>query len=117
MLAVLLHEPGADRVSALPVVPLVSTVNLAEVQARMVSNGLHEAVAWWHVETIGFQSVVFDERQARAAGSLVKITRPYGLSLGDRACIALAIERKAKILTADRVWEQIPLGVEVELIR
>jgi PIN domain nuclease of toxin-antitoxin system len=51
------------------------------------------------------------------AGGLVKVTRPFGLSLGDRACLALAIERKVTVYTTDRVWKSLNLGIEIEVIR
>ena len=51
------------------------------------------------------------------AAELIHVTQPYGLSLGDRACLALAIERKAKVYTADRCWKNLSLGIEVEVIR
>jgi PIN domain nuclease of toxin-antitoxin system len=48
---------------------------------------------------------------------LLTVTRPYGLSLGDRVCLALAIERVAKVYTADRAWKSIPLPIEIEVFR
>jgi PIN domain nuclease of toxin-antitoxin system len=47
----------------------------------------------------------------------VKITQPFGLSLGDRACLALAIQRQATALTTDRAWKNLNLGIEIEVIR
>ena len=55
--------------------------------------------------------------QAEIAGQLKERTRRYGLSLGDRACLALGSDRGEPICTADRVWEQLDLDVEVESIR
>ncbi len=65
------------------------------------------------------QVVRFDEALAFAAGSLEPATRPAGLSLGDRACLALALDLGVKALTADRAWTRIAeaVGVEVEVIR
>ena len=63
------------------------------------------------------ESVPFDEVQARLAGELVAQTRPYGLSLGDRACLALAIQRKATVYTTDAAWKKLNLPIEVEVIR
>jgi PIN domain nuclease of toxin-antitoxin system len=47
----------------------------------------------------------------------VKITRLYGLSLGDRACLALAIQRRATVYTTDRVWKNLALDIEIQVIR
>jgi PIN domain nuclease of toxin-antitoxin system len=67
--------------------------------------------------SFGFEISFFDDLQARLAGELVTQTRPYGLSLGDRACLALAIQRKATVYTTDAAWKKLNLGIEVEVIR
>jgi len=66
---------------------------------------------------MGFEVCFFDEEQARVAAELIGKTRPIGLSLGDRACLALAIERKAAVYTTDKAWKQLDLGIEVAVIR
>jgi len=110
-------EKGAAIVSARLPSAVVSTVNQAEVQTKLVSSGLSEQEAWWHIAEIGCPSVPFDEEQARTAGGLVRATRPYGLSLGDRACLALAIQRKATVYTTDAAWRNLNLPIAVEVIR
>lgn len=117
LLAVLRGEAGADVVTACLPSAISSTVNLAEVQTKLVSAGMDEQIAWWHIDEIQCESVPFDKDQARMAGGLVKITRPHGLSLGDRACLALAIQQKAKVYTTDRIWKNLSLGIEIEVIR
>lgn len=62
-------------------------------------------------------SVAFTETQARVAGSLVAETRHLGLSLADRACLALALELKAPVCTADKIWKKLHLAVAVPVIR
>ena len=59
----------------------------------------------------------FTDEQAKIAGSLVAQTRKLGLSLGDRACLALGIVLKAPIYTADRTWKNLKLGVRIHVIR
>jgi ribonuclease VapC len=61
--------------------------------------------------------VAFDHRQARIAAQLLPHTRPLGLGIGDRACLALAIERKLPVLTADKAWKALRLGVTIQVIR
>lgn len=117
LMAVMRSETGAEIVAACLDWAIVSTVNLAEVETKLVSAGLDEQQAWRHIAEMKCQSVPFDEEQARMAGGLVKVTRPFGLSLGDWACLALAIERKATVYTTDRVWKSLNLGIEIEVIR
>ena len=59
----------------------------------------------------------FDAEQARLAGELLLRTRSLGLSLGDRACLALAMVLKAPVYTADRIWKGLKLGVPIHVIR
>ncbi len=110
-------ERGAAIVADCLSRAVISTVNQAEVQTKLVSAGIDEALAWWHISEVRCPSVPFDEDQARIAGGLVRFTRPYGLSLGDRACLALAIQRKATVYTTDATWKNLSLGIEVEVIR
>jgi PIN domain nuclease of toxin-antitoxin system len=116
-MALLRGETGADAVAACLSWAVVSAVNQAEVQTKLVSAGMEEQVAWWHIAELKCESVPFDEDLARIAGGLVKITQPFGLSLGDRACLALAIQRQATALTTDRAWKNLNLGIEIEVIR
>ncbi len=117
LMALLRAEEGADKVLACLSRAVVSAVNQAEVQTKLVASGIDEKLAWWHIDEIGCPSVPFDEQQARVAGGLVKVTRDFGLSLGDRACLALALERKAVVYTTDKVWSNLALGIQIEVIR
>jgi len=116
-MALIRGEEGAGVVAEGLPWAVVSAVNQAEVQARLVAAGLEDELAWWHIAEVQCPSVPFDEEQARIAGSLVRLTRPYGLSLGDRACLALALERKATVYTTDQAWKSLPLDLEIEVIR
>jgi len=117
LMAVMRWETGAEKVAACLDWAIVSTVNLAEVETKLVSAGLDEQLAWSHIAQMKCKSVAFDEEQARIAGGLVKVTRPFGLSLGYRACLALAMQRKAMVYTADKVWKNLDLGIAIEVIR
>jgi PIN domain nuclease of toxin-antitoxin system len=59
----------------------------------------------------------FDRAQARAAGLLRRATRDRGLSLGDRACLALGLALQAPVVTTDSAWEGLEAGVEVQRVR
>jgi PIN domain nuclease of toxin-antitoxin system len=117
LMALIRGEPGADVVVSCLSCAIVSAVNQAEVQTKLVSAGIDESLAWWHIAELRCPSVPFDEDLARIAGGLVRVTRPYGLSLGDRACLALALQRKAAVYTTDAAWKNLNLGIEVQVIR
>lgn len=117
LLAVAFHEPGGERVKEAGAESLVSTVNSSEVWAKLVDRDVPEAELRVVFAEMEMNQVPFDPVQAEIAGRLRKNTRRFGLSLGDRACLALAIARKMPVLTADRAWADLNLGVEIEVIR
>jgi PIN domain nuclease of toxin-antitoxin system len=95
----------------------ISAVNLSEVLEKLCSGGLSETEAEEAVSKLNLQIVAFDEAQARLAAHLRPRTRRAGLSLGDRACLALGLQLGCPVITADRVWARLDVGVEVLLIR
>lgn len=117
VLAVFYGEPGSDVVIELLRGALLSTVNLAEVHAKLLKDGAAARQAWNRLMDLGCEICVFDDEQARLAAEMAEQTRPFGLSLGDRACLALALQRKARAYTADRAWKGLPVEVEIEVIR
>jgi len=118
MLAVLRGEPGSEK---LPVEMLAtaagSAVNVAEVHTKLVSRGGDADEAWEDALSAVGEVVPFTAEQARIAGGLVKQTRSLGLSLGDRACLALGIALKAPVYTTDRTWKNLNVGVRIHVIR
>ena len=117
MIAFLKDEVGSATVLAAMPDAVISSVNLAEVVTRLIDDGfafedVRTAIANTSIDTIGF-----DYEFAFGAGALREPTRAYGLSLGDRACLALAQRLGIPALTADRQWALIDIGVEVRLIR
>ena len=117
ILAVIFNERGGDQVLRLLDGGLPSAVNLAEVHTRLLLRGAGADFAWRRVMEFGCEICFFDDQQARIAAELIAQTRPYGLSLGDRACLALAIQRKAAVYTADAAWKNLGLSIEVNVIR
>lgn len=97
----------------------MSAVNLAELATLLHRQGFPEpALVLLEVgETV--EVVEFDAAQAAHTGALVSVTARLGLSLGDRACLALARQRGEPVLTTDRVWAELPdsIGVKIRLIR
>jgi ribonuclease VapC len=118
VLAVLNDEPGADKLTPeLLSNATCSTVNLAEVQTKLVSAGVNPDEAWEDTLSPIREAEPFTDEHARIAGSLVAQTRTLGLSLGDRACLALGLELKAPVYTADKSWKKLKLGVKIHVIR
>jgi ribonuclease VapC len=117
ILAAFFQERGAEIVAPILRGGLLSTVNLAEVHTRMIDRGAQPQQAWSWIQGLQCEVCIFTEQQARIAAELRPITRPFGLSLGDRACLALAIDRKATVYTTDRIWTKLDLGIPIEAIR
>jgi ribonuclease VapC len=118
LLAVLNQEAGSDKLTPeLLSDAASSTVNLAEVHSKLVSQGGDPEEAW--EDTLGpiREAVPFTAEHAKIAGSLVSQTRALGLSLGDRACLALGLALKAPVYTADRSWKSLKLGIRIHVIR
>ncbi len=118
LLALLNDEPGADNLTPeLLRDAACSTVNLAEVQTKLVSEGGLPDEAWEDALSPIRDAEPFTAEHAQIAGSLVAQTRSLGLSLGDRACLALALTLKAPVYTADKSWKNLRLGVKIHVIR
>jgi ribonuclease VapC len=117
LLAFIQAEPGGEAVAGVVGEAVMSSVNLAEVITKLVERTGSLEIARTALGMASIDVVDFDQPQAEQAGLLVKTTRSHGLSLGDRACLALAMREKAPVLTADRIWGKLKINVEVRLIR
>jgi ribonuclease VapC len=115
LIALMLGEPGAAKVETILNDSAVSAVNLAEVVGFLARNGAAGPVIRQMIDAVESEVVPFDAELAFAAGLLVPATRTAGLSLGDRACLALARRLGVKALTSDTAWSQIASAVEVEI--
>jgi ribonuclease VapC len=118
LLAILTQEAGAEKLTPEILSGAVSgAVNLAEVQTKLVDRGLDSDDAWEAALSPIREAVAFTPEQAKLAGSLIANTRGYGLSLGDRACLALGMALRAPIYTADTAWKNVKVGVRIHVIR
>jgi len=116
VLALLNGEPGADAVKAEIDRAVISAVNLSEVVAKLTEAFTAEE-SQATVTSLGLPIIAFDDAQAYMAGVLRPLTRAAGLSLGDRACLACAQALGAPVLTTERVWGNLSVGVQIRLIR
>jgi PIN domain nuclease of toxin-antitoxin system len=118
ILAFIQGEPGSEKLTPeLLGGSICSAVNLAEVHGKLVSRGWSVYEAWEDAFSPTQEVIPFDLSQARIAGELVPRTRALGLSLGDRACLALALTLKAPVYTTEQAWRKLKLEVPVHVIR
>jgi PIN domain nuclease of toxin-antitoxin system len=96
---------------------IMSAVNAAEVLSKQADIGvpLADALALMHLT--GVVTASFGPEEALSAASLRKAAKPLGLSLGDRACLALGLKYQCPVLTADRIWQKLEIGVKVLCVR
>jgi PIN domain nuclease of toxin-antitoxin system len=117
ILALIYGESGHDRVAAALPDSRICAVNLAEIVSSMID----EEIPLYDIERrmgrLLSKVVDLDRDLAMKAGLLREATRHKGLSLGDRACLALAMRERLPVMTADRAWRDLDLPVEVVLIR
>lgn len=116
LLAIILPEPGAERVAAvMRLGAAISAVNLSEAVAKLIDYGWSDHDIESEIAILSLRILPFDAESAWLAGRLRTTTRHAGLSLGDRICLALATQLGLPVLTADGNW--VTLDVRVELCR
>lgn len=117
VLAVILAETGAEVV--IPRLPgaFLSCVNLAEIATRALDLGKPLEETAREIGRLPLHIAAYDAEQAYFTASLRPAARPLGLSLGDRACLALAMSHKASVLTADRDWRKLDVGIDIIVFR
>ena len=117
LLAFLFREPGHERVAEVLGDACISAVNLSEVLGRFARDGHDPLMVLARIRTSPLEIVPFGSDHAALAAALLPRVRTKGLSLGDRACLALAASRGIPALTADRSWSGVDVDVVVELVR
>jgi ribonuclease VapC len=117
ILALLNDETGAGMVQELLPNALISAVNVAEIVTRLSLLGMPENEIREALDLLGLVIISFDEDLSFQAGFLANATKQYGLSLGDRACLALALKNGYSAVTSDRAWQGLNIGVDVRAIR
>ncbi len=118
LIALFHQEPGSDKVAqAIEEGAVLSTVNLSEVASKLNELGIPEALIQTSINVLELTIVDFNAELAYKVGLLRPLTENAGLSLGDRACLALAQHLNLPALTTDRVWKDLLPAVIVQLIR
>ncbi len=113
LLAYLHEEPGGERVSLVLERARVSAVNWAEVLQKSLQRDVDIDGMQQEFTEVGVIFEPFTPEQVEIAARLFTRTRNHGLSLADRACLALAVDNGLPVMTADRVWTG--LGLDLEL--
>jgi len=117
LIAFLHDEPGSNAVvDAIAYTAAVSMVNWAEALSKVAADGADpQAVATAFEGTLILEPLT--ETDCIEIARLRPLTKAHGLSLADRACLALAKRLDLPVLTADRDWADLTLGIAVQLIR
>lgn len=119
VLAFLQGEPGEEAVADVLEAGrgIICAVNLSEVAAKLVHGGMTAVLAVEALRSLDLDVRPFDEPLALECAWLREPTRTAGLSLGDRACLALGKQLSCPVLTTDRSWNGLAVGVPVQLAR
>lgn len=117
LLTLLNSEPGADVVEASIPGAAINAVNLSEVVGKLSGVGMPELAIRQALQGLDLEVISFDDGHAYSAGMLRSVTDQFGLSLGDRICLDTAQRLGLPVLTADRVWKELSVGIDVRLVR
>jgi ribonuclease VapC len=117
VIALLGRERGAEAIDAVLQESVISTVNLAEVISKLQERGGSDEEIHASLADLDLKVVSFDTEQANMTGKMRNVTRTRGLSLGDRACLALAASRGATAVTTDKAWKDFEQVARVLVVR
>lgn len=117
ILAFLEEESDSNEVSKLLDEAGISAVNIAEVATKLTERGTPAETIRQIIQALGVEVIPCDEAIAYRIGDLRSSTKNSGLSLGDRACLATALQLNVRAITADRQWKTVKAGVRIHVIR
>ena len=117
LLALVLKEPGHEKVAEHLNGSLISSVNFSEVLARLARSGILPREAGPRIAELGVTIIAFDSEHATIAAEIREHARAAGLGLADCCCLALALQQQLSVLTAERIWKSLGLALEIKLIR
>lgn len=117
LLAYLHQEQGGQQIKPLLPVAFMSTVNWCEVVQKLRQKSIDDKAVAKKLTLLGLRFIPFSLEHADKAGELWQVTAPFGLSLGDRACLATGLCENMPVITADKIWQKVPLPLEIKLLR
>jgi PIN domain nuclease of toxin-antitoxin system len=117
LLAYLQDESGSEVVDKVLTHAIMNSVNWAEVVQKAVAKQINISGMRSELEVLGLVIVPFTVEEAELAARLWKATRQHGLSLGDRACLSSALCLNLPVYTADRIWLELDLPIEIHCVR
>ena len=118
LLALIQEETGAEIIKPLLKFSVMSAVNVTETLSVLQRTNISPEEGLTLITDIVTTIVPFDLEQAEQVAKLHPLVQPQGLSLADRACIALGIKLQIPIYTADRIWDELKLdNIDIRLIR
>ncbi len=117
IIAVILGERGAEVAAPMLQGSSISTVNFSEILRKLVDQGSPFSLAYGELTRFEMRLADFTVEDAATAAALRPLTKHLGLSFADRACLALAQRLNRPILTADREWAKLDLGLDIRQIR
>ncbi len=117
LLAAIHGERGGDVVREVIDGSVISAVNWSEVLQKLKQAGIDCEQVEMALKALGLKVIEFTDRDASIAAGLWNASRKLGLSFADRACLATGLRIRRKVLTADRVWKKLDIGIAVQVIR
>lgn len=117
LLALINQEKGYSKVEKVLPQAIMSSVNLSEVATILTSTGIPTNDIQSILSDLIQEIIPFDSELAYQTAALKLDTQKLGLSLGDRACLSLALIYKLPVFTADQIWKKLDLPIEINLIR
>jgi PIN domain nuclease of toxin-antitoxin system len=117
VLALLNQETGSEEILQLIDNAAISSVNLSEVIAKLAEAGIPEEEIRQILLHLNLEVILFNEEQALRAGMMRPATKSIGLSFGDRACLALGVILNQPVITTDRLWSNLNIGIEIRVVR
>ncbi|WP_375332856.1 type II toxin-antitoxin system VapC family toxin [Candidatus Tisiphia endosymbiont of Psammoecus bipunctatus] len=118
LIALLSEEKGGETVASILPKSVMNSVNIAEVAKFLIERrSLSEEEVSNIIQSLIEIIIPFDTQLALISANIVRQTKALGLSLGDRACLALALQTGYTVYSADRIWSKLNLDCKIVIIR